>query len=351
MKVIVPCCGRSSRYPGLPPKWMLPGHDGRPMLTLAVAGLGVEPSNLIVVILAEHEEKFHASAGINEAFDGEVGIVILDEPTASQSETVARALKALDLDESFLVKDSDNFFQLHDVDQDHNYVSVDSLNNYDLINPRNKSYLQVDHHNVITNIREKEVISDLFSVGGYFFSQAHQFLDYYEQLSVNSPAWSRELYISDVIGAMILDGVPFRARRVEGYEDWGTVHEWRRKRLDERAFLVSLDGFIFERGSEFFRPRFEEVTANSAAVEAIITAKKQGHVVKFLSIRPQRFSELTRSQLAAVGLDEADVMYDCPSTSWTLVTAPHPTLPFRTGHAFELLGDDLNLVDKLFDCD
>ena len=30
MKVILPCCGRSSRFPNQPPKWMLPAHDGQP---------------------------------------------------------------------------------------------------------------------------------------------------------------------------------------------------------------------------------------------------------------------------------------------------------------------------------
>ena len=41
MKVIVPCCGSSSRFPGQPPKWTLPAHDGRPMLCLAVCRVGV----------------------------------------------------------------------------------------------------------------------------------------------------------------------------------------------------------------------------------------------------------------------------------------------------------------------
>jgi hypothetical protein len=30
-----------------------------------------------------------------------------------------------------------------------------------------------------------------------------------------------------------------------------------------------------------------------------------------------------------------------------MLTAPHPTLPFQTGHALELLPDDENLVGKL----
>ena len=28
MRIIVPCAGRSSRYPDMAPKWMLPDHEG-----------------------------------------------------------------------------------------------------------------------------------------------------------------------------------------------------------------------------------------------------------------------------------------------------------------------------------
>src|SRR5262249_46063785 len=160
------------------------------------------------------------------------------EKTKSQSETVARTVEQMGLDEPFFVKDSDGVFHLDDLLQEDNYVCVDSLNNFDSINPRNKSYLQVDHKGIVTNIREKVVISDLFNVGGYYFSAPAQFLEFYERLSRDKAAWNREIYLSDVIGAMILEGIPFRARQTTGFKDWGTVREWRRALLAQKAFFV-----------------------------------------------------------------------------------------------------------------
>lgn len=233
MKIIVPCCGRSSRFPNQAPKWMLPSHDGRPMIAHAVSGLGKIndiAKNLIVAILREHEEKYHVVDGLTQVFGSEITIVIHDEPTRSQSETVALTLKKADVKEPFLVKDSDNVFVVDPSEQEqpHNYVCADSLNHYDAINPRNKSYLQVDHQNRVVNIREKVVISDLFNVGGYYFTDPVQFIAYYEKLAEHITAWQREIYISDVIGAMILDGIPFYARPITGYQDWGTIHEWKK---------------------------------------------------------------------------------------------------------------------------
>lgn len=347
MKVLVPCCGRSSRYPNQPPKWMLPGHDGRPMIALAVSGLEVELDDLVIAILREHDEKYHVVKGLETVFGRPVRVVVHDQPTKSQAETVARTLVAAGLDEPFLIKDSDNIFRLTDVTQEHNYVCVDSLNNYDSINPRNKSYLQVDHKGVVTNMREKVVISDLFNVGGYYFTQPAGFLEYFERLSASTASWSRELYISDLIGAMILDGIPFRARQITGYQDWGTVHEWRRALLARRAYLVLLDGFVFERGSEYFHPRFDEVKPSPEAVESLKSLAAQGNTILYLSIRPASTAAITEAQLRSAGAPPGSVLYGCPISAYTLVTAPHATMPFTTAHALELDPGDANLLEKL----
>lgn len=347
MKVIVPCCGRSSRFPNQPPKWMLPAHDGRPMICLATAGLKIDLEDLVVTILRDHEERFHVSEGLARAFGRPIRTCILQQQTRSQSDTVAQTLRALALDEPFLVKDSDNTFVVEQVDQGDNYVCVDSLNNYDSINPRNKSYLQVAHNGLITNIREKVVISDTFNVGGYFFTSPAQFLEFFDRLSANTAEWNREIYLSDVIGSMILEGVPFYAKPITGYRDWGTVREWRRALLDRKAYFILLDGFVFERGSQYFKPRFEDVQPSANAVEAVRSLAAAGHQITYLSIRPPTLADLTARQMTAAGLPAGQVVYDCPVAKWTLVTAPHGTLPFRTSDALELLPDDVNLSESI----
>lgn len=317
------------------------------MLALAVSGIRVPIEDLIVTILREHEQKYRVQAGLEAAFGQPIRVVILDEQTRSQPETIAKTLEAVGLAESFLVKDSDNMFVVDDVVQDTNYVCVDSLNNYDQINPRNKSYLQVDHKNVVTNIREKVVISDLFSVGGYSFLHPDQFLSYYHRLSQHTGEWQREFYVSDIIGAMILDGIPFLARQIKGYQDWGTVTEWRRSLLSRKTYFVLLDGFVFDRGSEHFHPAFAEVTPNPIAVDAIKDLVRRGHTMIYLSIRPQTYAETTERQLSEVGLPTSRVVYGCPISTWVMLTAPHPTLPFQTSHALELQPADENLLGKL----
>jgi len=326
---------------------MLPNHDGEPMLKLALSGLTVEPEDIIVTILREHEERFNVTAGLHSAFGFPIKVLVLDKPTKSQAETVARTLEKTGLNEPFLVKDSDNRFIIGDIAQPHNYVCVESLNNFDSINPRNKSYLQTDHNGVVTNIREKVVISDLFNVGGYHFLNPGQFLDFYNRLENNRTDWSRELYLSDVIGAMILEGIPFRAQQVSSYQDWGTITEWRRSLLERKAYFVLLDGFVFERGSKYFRPRFEEVKANPQAVELINRMAQLGHTIIYASIRPEELRQMTRDQITTAGLPEGELLFNAPIAHWVLLTAPDHSVPFQSSRALELRPDDPNLQEKV----
>jgi len=348
MKVIVPCCGQSSRFPGQPPKWTLPAHDGRPMLCHAISGLQFDLDDLVITVLAEHERKFDITAGLAKAFGRPIRIVVLPEPTRSQGETVAQTLDALGLNESFFVKDSDGYFEVHgELHSDDNYVCVDSLNNFDSINPRNKSYLQSDQQGLVINIREKVVISDTFNVGGYYFTKPAQFLEHYQKLAANKANWSREIYLSDVIGSMILTGVPFRARNTTGFKDWGTIREWRQALLAQKTFFAMLDGFVMQRGSKFFTPRFDDVQPYPNAVACLKALAAQGHRIVYLSIRGPELEATTRAQLATAGLPEGQILWDCPISKWVLVTAPHPTLPFLNGQALELSPDDPNLLETI----
>ncbi|KQQ58154.1 hypothetical protein ASF69_11935 [Rhizobium sp. Leaf311] len=336
MKVIVPCGGRSSRYPGMPPKWSLPSNNGRPMIAEAVSKLDVNHDDLIITILKEHDEKYDARAGLRATFGKAVEIVVLDEPTASQPETVTRTLQATGLSEPFLVKDSDNSFALSDIDRPYNYVACESLNSFDAINPRNKSYIKTDDSGVIMAIREKEVISDLFSVGGYFFRNPAQYVALYEKLKEERATWQRELYTSDIIAGMILDGEPFSSCRVTDYQDWGTLKEWRRNLQQKGSYFILLDGFILERGNAHFSPRFADVAANEEAVSVTRELIAEGHRVVFISIRPESARQETEQQLAALGLPSGDILFDMPIGRYSVISAPHPTVPFTSANSLEV---------------
>lgn len=347
MKVIIPCCGNSSRFPDLPPKWMLPDHSGRPMIAEAISALTVDEKDIVVTVLQEHEERFQVTEGIQKALGKGVNVVILVKPTRSQSETVYKTIEALNLDEPFLVKDSDNCFKVDEIEEEHSYVCYDSLNNHSLINPRNKSYLQLDGQGVLINIKEKKVISDTFSVGGYYFADANKFKETYLKLDQMEVVGKGELYLSDVILSMLLDHVPFKGKAVTAYQDWGTVQDWKRFLLTKKTYFVSLDGYLFERGSDYFKPTFEEAKIHSTAVETIKNLIECGHSVVLLSIRPSHYAAMTDEQLNENGLSGLEVLYGCPLSKWELITPPYRGISFRSCASHELDPRSEDGLDKL----
>ena len=342
MKVIIPCCGSSSRFPDLPPKWMLPDHSGRPMIAEAISLLNIDHKDVIVTILEEHQRKFEVIRGLRKAIGEDVKVVTLKEKTRSQSETVYKTLIETKLNDPFLVKDSDNCFRVDQIEEDCSYVCYDSLNNHSLINPRNKSYLQIDGQGVLTNIKEKQVISDTFSVGGYYFTDPHLFIKTYDRLEKVGAVDKSELYLSDVILSMLMDGIPFRGKLISSYQDWGTVQDWKRFLLSKKTFFVSLDGYIFERGSEYFEPTFQNANSFPNAIENVRQLIQLGHSVVLLSIRSEQYRNLTEKQLSEIGLQGLNVIYDCPLSKWEIIKPPFRGLSFKSCEAHELdpLSDD-----------
>lgn len=328
MLVLIPAAGKSSRFPGLPPKWSLPDASGVPMIARACELLDLTEARLAVVVLQEHEELLRASAGILKALGGETEVVVLDRETKSQSETVVRALDQLSYSGAVYIKDSDNRFRLDGLNSDTNYVSVDTLNAHSRINPRNKSYVRIDDQDRILAIREKEVTSDLFSVGGYFFNDSNELVDAFEALA-SANIGRGEVYLSDVIERLILGGSEFRVRRVTDYEDWGTIHEWREHRMASRLILVQLDGLLFEKGSEYFAPTYHDVTPNERAVSAVVEAQQAGATVVALSVRPEGLRELTEQQLDRAGLGNLKVVYGLPDVRWQLLGAASSAVGLR----------------------
>ena len=59
------------------------------------------------------------------------------------------------------------------------------MNSLDLIDAKNKSYIQTNNDDLVINIIEKSVISDLFCCGAYCFENVDDFYKYGSQLLKN----------------------------------------------------------------------------------------------------------------------------------------------------------------------
>lgn len=186
----------------------------------AIRGLNLEVfDDIYFTILRKHVEKFSVDEMLKLQFRHldlkNVHIVILDEPTISQTETLYQTIKKANIQGSIFIKDADGYYDA-EVKRD-NSVAIFPLEQMDIVNPKNKSYVSVDDMYYITNVIEKKVIGHYFNAGGSCFEDATLFCEYYVKLRAEFP----KVYVSHIIYQMLLDRYKFRPTEVKNFTDWG----------------------------------------------------------------------------------------------------------------------------------
>lgn len=140
-------------------------------------------------------------------------VVVLNESTSSQPETVYRTIEQESIEGSIFIKDADCSFT-SEIEQ-RNSVAIYPLESLEWVNPQHKSYVAVDDMFYVTNIIEKKIVSHYFCAGGYCFETVEDFKETYDKVCNSHP-----LYISHLIYYMLLNKKIFRPILVKDYIDY-----------------------------------------------------------------------------------------------------------------------------------
>jgi len=305
MNLILPIAGQSSRYENIRPKWLLTHPNGNLMLTESITGLPLKKfKNIIIIALEEHEKKYKFSVSLKEELKHvhnlkNVNIVLIDE-SSNQPETIYKGLKKTNLSDGIFIKDCDNYFQLKDISRDHNSVSVYNLHNNSKLIAGNKSYVQLGSNGTIVNIIEKQVVSNLFCCGGYYFQDISKFLSTFEELKDYD-----NLYLSHIIYKQILDGDLFFSSESQNYTDWGTLEDWKDFTSQYKVLFVDIDGVIVNNSAKHFAPKWGHtsgITENIEVLNELYSTNKCQIILT--TARTEKCRSITKSQLK-----ECDLKY------------------------------------------
>ena len=219
MTLIVPIAADKADYAHKLPQPFSLDDEGMMYCVRAITGLPLsEIDDIYFVILRDHDERFLLSEQLAMQFRRQgltkAHVTILDKPTKSQVETVARAIEVNGISGMVFIKDADCFFTADEI-LPQNSVAIYALENLPIVDPQHKSYVAVDDMFYVTNIIEKRVVSHFFSAGGYCFEDAQEFCQYYEKLKNYD-----SLYLSHIIYSMLLDKKIFRPILIDAYQDW-----------------------------------------------------------------------------------------------------------------------------------
>ncbi len=348
MNLIIPAAGKSSRFPGLKPKWMLTHPNGNLMVTEAIRGLETDAfERIFFVILKEHIDQYHCLEGITKAFENaglvqKLRVVVLEKATRSQPETVARAIEQEHIEGPIFIKDSDNAFQCKV--EPRNAVAIYDLGNMPHVNhPSNKSYVTLNDNEMVANIVEKQIISSLFCVGGYAFADSGEYLTVFRKIQNHE-----NLYVSHIIYEMLLSGVQFESIMVSEYEDWGTLEDWDRYKRSFSTLFVDLDGVLLENSGEYFPPTWGETPAIKDNVDAVNALYRSGRVrIIITTTRKESYREQTLSQMEREGIKYHDIVFGLSHAKRIIVNDYAKSNPYKSCDAINIARNSTDLKEML----
>ena len=218
MEVIVPSAGLSTRFPDMPPKYMLEDVNGKLMIENAIAPyLDLYP--ITIIILLSHEVGYWVTRTLSERLGhGRVKYIILPDETRGPADTVYQLLKNYHNNDSILIKDCDSYF--NHIDIPGSYMCVQYMPRIDR-RLANKSFCVMEGENVRTVV-EKSIASRYYNVGGYKFNSVRQYIAAYNGISTDG-----EQFISSVVNKSIEQGHQFKTVTITDYVDVGTIDEWK----------------------------------------------------------------------------------------------------------------------------
>jgi NDP-sugar pyrophosphorylase family protein len=179
--------------------------NGKPMIEVVTENLRPNCSHrFIYICLAEHIGLYDLTTRLATISPGAV-IVPVSEITEGAACTVLLAELYIDNDDALMIANSDQFvgIDINDyITAQHNDGLIMTMTAVD-----NKwSYIRCDDNNFVTEVREKEVISNEATVGIYNFTHGKDFVRYAKQMIEKNIRVNNEFYVAPVYNELIAAG-------------------------------------------------------------------------------------------------------------------------------------------------
>lgn len=334
--IILPVAGRSSRFPGMRPKWLLTAPTGELMLQKSLESVPDWRNRRVVVgALDDHLDGQGGMTALERAFGDGVEIVRFSDVTSGPAETVEQIIRRASITGPIFIKDCDSWFCVDD-DVFRDCVCYADLRKCpDVRNIPGKSFLHMNENELLLGIIEKNVSSNFISVGGYGFHDAEIFLDAYDANQKNDA--SDEQFVSHVILEAIRTGAVFSGVQVTDYVDVGTIEAWNNFRNDQALYIVDIDGVLLRNAGQYSAPFWDDMDV--AITPNIETMKKmiaKGAQVILVTARPERYRAKTESFLTALGLTWHAAIFGVQHAHRTLINDFAKSNPYPSARAVNL---------------
>jgi HAD superfamily hydrolase (TIGR01509 family) len=207
LNVLIPMAGAGSRFQAAGYTFPKPLIEvkGKPMIQVVVENLNID-ANFIYVVQKEHREKYNLDTLLNLITPG-CKIVETDGMTEGAACTALLAKEYIGVDAPLFFANSDQFvewdsneflYKMNETNADGGIVSFKATH------PK-WSFAKVDENGLVTEVAEKNPISDIATVGYYYWKHGSDFVKYAEQMIEKDIRVNNEFYVCPVFNEAIAD--------------------------------------------------------------------------------------------------------------------------------------------------
>jgi len=227
MNILIPMAGAGSRFEKAGYTFPKPLIDvrGKPMIQWVVDNLNVE-AKYIFIVQKKHFEKYNLKDTINN-FCPNNEIVQIDGITEGAACTTLLAKSYIDNDQSLIIANSDQFVEWDSDDFMYNCSASDLDANilaFKSTHPK-WSYAKSNEFGYVTEVAEKKPISDMATVGIYYWRRGSDYVKHAEQMINKNIRVNNEFYVCPVFNEAIQDGKKIRTYNIEKMWGLGTPED------------------------------------------------------------------------------------------------------------------------------
>jgi HAD superfamily hydrolase (TIGR01509 family) len=227
LNVLIPMAGAGSRFEQAGytfPKPLIE-VNGKPMIQVIIENLNLD-ANYIYVVQKSHREKYNLDTLLNLLTPG-CKIVETDGLTEGAACTALLSKKYIDSDAPLFFANSDQFvewdsnefmYKMQETNSDGGIVSFTSTH------PK-WSFAKVDENGLVTEVAEKNPISNTATVGFYYWKYGSDFVKYAEQMIGKNIRVNNEFYVCPVFNEAIKDKKHIRTFNVSKMWGLGTPED------------------------------------------------------------------------------------------------------------------------------
>jgi HAD superfamily hydrolase (TIGR01509 family) len=229
LNVLIPMAGAGSRFEKAGYTFPKPLIDvrGKPMIQMIVENLSFDsPHTFIVQKL--HSEKYNLNSLLPLIVKANnTNIITVDSVTDGAACTTLLAKELINNDNPLIIANSDQYvdwnssefmYKMQEQDVDAGILTFKSTH------PK-WSFVKVDDKGFVTEVAEKNPISDIATVGIYYWKKGSDYVKYAEQMIRKNKRHNNEFYVCPVFNEAIEDGKKIAIFNIEGMWGLGTPED------------------------------------------------------------------------------------------------------------------------------